>query len=234
VQKLVAGQEKFRNAKTHLWHCMNDLPKHHGLRNLLADALREKGIADKAVLDAIRAVPRHLFMESSFEQHAYQDKPFPIGAGQTISQPYTVAFQTELLHVKAGASVLEVGTGSGYQAAILCQMGVKVFSIERVKELFDHSSRLLKRLGYNITQKYGDGYKGMPAFAPFDGIVVTAGAPYVPKALMEQLKVGARLVIPVGEDNQVMTLITRVDEKKYKQEQKGDFRFVPMLKEKEK
>lgn len=213
---------------------MNDLPKHQGLRNQLVELLREKGIADKAVLDAVRNVPRHLFMESSFEQHAYQDKPFPIGAGQTISQPYTVAFQTELLGVKAGDRVLEVGTGSGYQAAILCEMGIKVFSIERIKELFDHSSRLLKRLGYNLTQKYGDGYKGIPAFAPYDGIVVTAGAPFVPKALMEQLKVGGRLVIPVGEDSQVMTLITRVDEKKYKQEQKGLFRFVPMLKEKEK
>ena len=213
---------------------MNDLPKHKGLRNQLADAIAEKGIADKAVLQAIKAVPRHLFMESSFEQYAYQDKPFPIGAGQTISQPYTVAFQSELLNVKSGDKVLEVGTGSGYQAAILCEMGVKVYSIERIKELFDHSSMLLKRLGYNLTQKYGDGYKGIPAFAPFDGIVVTAGAPFVPKALMEQLKVGGRLVIPVGEDSQVMTLITRVSEKKYRKEEKGLFRFVPMLKEKEK
>ena len=213
---------------------MNDLPKHKGQRNLLADTLSEKGIANSSVLKAVRKVPRHLFMESGFEQFAYQDKPFPIGAGQTISQPYTVAFQTELLQVKAGEKVLEVGTGSGYQAAILCEMGIKVYSIERIKELFDHSSLLLKKLGYNLTQKYGDGYKGMPAFAPFDGIVVTAGAPYVPKALMEQLKIGGRLVIPVGEDSQTMMLITRVDEKKYKQEQKGLFRFVPMLKEKEK
>ena len=213
---------------------MNDLPKHKGLRIQLANALAEKGIQDKAVLEAVKAVPRHLFMESSFEQYAYQDKPFPIGAGQTISQPYTVAFQTELLGVTVGDKVLEIGTASGYQAAILCQMGVKVFSVERIKELFDHSSELLKRLGYNLTQKYGDGYKGMPAYAPFKGIVVTAGAPFVPKALMEQLAVGGCLVIPVGEDSQVMTRITRLSEKKYKKEEKGFFRFVPMLKEKEK
>ncbi len=213
---------------------MNDLPKHKGQRNQLADLLAEKGISNKAVLDAVRAVPRHLFMESSFEQYAYQDNPFPIGAGQTISQPYTVAFQTEQLDVKAGDRVLEVGTGSGYQAAILCEIGIKVFSIERIKELFDSSSQLLKRLHYNITQKYGDGYAGMPAFAPFDGIVVTAGAPYVPKSLMAQLKVGGHLVIPVGEESQVMNVITRVSEKKYKKEEKGLFRFVPLLKEKEK
>jgi protein-L-isoaspartate(D-aspartate) O-methyltransferase len=212
---------------------MTDLPKHIGLRNQLADLLAEKGITNKAVLAAIRTVPRHLFLESSFEQYAYQDKPFPIGAGQTISQPYTVAFQTEQLGVSAGDTVLEVGTGSGYQAAILCEMEIKVYSIERIKELFDASSQLLKRLHYNITQKYGDGYTGMPAYAPFDGIVVTAGAPYVPKALMQQLKVGGRLVIPVGEDSQVMNVITRVTEKKYKKEEKGLFRFVPLLKEKE-
>jgi protein-L-isoaspartate(D-aspartate) O-methyltransferase len=218
----------------YIFEPMNDLPKHKGLRNQLAALLAEKGIQNQAVLQAVKAVPRHLFMESSFEQYAYQDKPFPIGAGQTISQPYTVAFQTELLGVKAGDKVLEIGTGSGYQAAILCEMGIKVYSVERIKELFDHSSVLLRRLGFNLTQKYGDGYKGMPAFAPFDGIVVTAGAPFVPKALMEQLAVGGKLVIPVGEDSQVMTLITRLSDKKYKKEEKGLFRFVPMLKEKEK
>lgn len=212
---------------------MTDLPKHIGQRNQLVELLVEKGISNQAVLEAVRAVPRHLFMESSFEQYAYQDKPFPIGAGQTISQPYTVAFQSEQLGVKAGEKVLEVGTGSGYQAAILCEMGIKVFSIERIKELFDASSQILRRLHYNLTQKYGDGYAGIPAYAPFDGIVVTAGAPYVPKALMQQLKVGGRLVIPVGEDSQVMNVITRVTEKKYKKEEKGLFRFVPMLKEKE-
>jgi protein-L-isoaspartate(D-aspartate) O-methyltransferase len=213
---------------------VNDLPRHKGLRNQLADSLKEKGIASEAVLDAIRKVPRHLFLESGFEQFAYQDKPFPIGAGQTISQPYTVAFQTELLAVKPGDKVLEVGTGSGYQAAILAEMGVKVFSIERQKELFDTSSLLLKKLGYNITQKYGDGYKGLAAYAPFDAIVVTAGAPYIPKPLMEQLKIGGRLVIPVGEDNQVMTLITRVAENQFRKTDKGLFRFVPLLPKKEK
>lgn len=213
---------------------MYDLPNHKGQRNQLADLLKDKGITNPKVLDAVRKVPRHLFMESSFEQYAYQDKPFPIGAGQTISQPYTVAFQSQLLDVQPGQRVLEVGTGSGYQAAILCAMGIQVFSIERIKELYDASSTLLRRLGYRLTQKYGDGYKGMPSFGPFDGIVVTAGAPYVPKALMSQLKVGGKLVIPVGEENQTMTLITRVDSKKYKKEELGAFRFVPMLKEKEK
>lgn len=213
---------------------MNDLPKHKGQRNLLADLLVEKGITNPAVLSAIRTVPRHLFLESSFEQFAYQDKPFPIGAGQTISQPYTVAFQSEQLAVKAGDRVLEVGTGSGYQAAVLCEMGIKVYSIERQKELFDRSSSLLNKLQYRITQKYGDGYKGMPAFAPFRGIVVTAGAPYVPKALLEQLDVGGRLVIPVGENVQVMTVISRISTDKFKKETLGDFKFVPLIKEKEK
>ncbi len=201
---------------------------------MLADLLAEKGIKNQDVLNAIRNVPRHLFLESSFEQYAYLDQPFPIGAGQTISQPYTVAYQTELLNLTEGQKVLEVGTGSGYQAAVLCEMGMKVYSIERQKELFDASSILLKRLGYQVTQKYGDGYKGMPAFAPFDGIVVTAGAPIIPKALMEQLKVGASLVIPVGTDSQIMTVITRKSEKSFTKAERGNFRFVPMLKEKEK
>ncbi len=212
---------------------MKDLPRHIGLRNLLADLLVEKGIENENVLQAIRKVPRHLFMESSFEQRAYLDNAFPIGAGQTISQPYTVAYQSELLGVTEGQKVLEIGTGSGYQAAVLCAMGVKVYSIERQKELFDHSSALLRSLGYSIIQKYGDGYKGMPAFAPFDGIVVTAGAPLIPKALMAQLKVGGRLIIPVGVDSQIMTVVTRVSEKKFTKSEKGAFKFVPMLKEKE-
>lgn len=213
---------------------MKDLPRHTGQRNLLASLLADKGIANQQVLDAIKRVPRHLFLESSFEQFAYNDTAFPIAAGQTISQPYTVAFQSELLNVKPGAKVLEVGTGSGYQAAVLCQMGIKVFSIERQKELFDNTRLLLPKLGYHLTMKYGDGYKGMPAFAPFDGIVVTAGAPYIPKALMAQLKVGAKLVIPVGDENQIMTVVTRVSEQKFTKAEKGNFKFVPMLKEKEK
>lgn len=212
---------------------MNDLPRHKGMRNLLADQLRQKGIEDGRVLDAIRQVPRHLFLESSMEQYAYQDNAFPIAAGQTISQPYTVAFQSWQLGVKPGQKVLEIGTGSGYQAAVLCEMGIKVFSIERQKELFDNSSLLLRKLGYQITQKYGDGYKGLPAYAPYDGIVVTAGAPLIPKALMTQLKVGAKLVIPVGEKDQTMIVVHRISEQKFTQAQKGAFRFVPMLKEKE-
>ena len=212
---------------------MNNLPRHKGMRNLLADQLRQKGIEDGRVLDAIRQVPRHLFLESSMEQYAYQDNAFPIAAGQTISQPYTVAFQSWQLGVKPGQKVLEIGTGSGYQAAVLCEMGIKVFSIERQKELFDNSSLLLRKLGYQITQKYGDGYKGLPAYAPYDGIVVTAGAPLIPKALMTQLKVGAKLVIPVGEKDQTMIVVHRISEQKFTQAKKGAFRFVPMLKEKE-
>ena len=213
---------------------MIDLPRHSGQRNQLVAVLREKGIRNEAVLAAIAAVPRHLFLESGFEQFAYQDKAFPIAAGQTISQPYTVAYQTELLGVTAGAKVLEIGTGSGYQSAVLCQMGVKVFSVERQKELFDFSYQMLRDLGYTITQKYGDGYKGLPTFAPFDGIVVTAGAPFIPKDLMAQLKIGAKLVIPVGDVDQVMNVVTRISDKKFTKEETGAFKFVPMLKKKEK
>mgnify|MGYP000010950448 CR=1 FL=1 len=208
---------------------LNDTHRHVGKRNGLVKLLIEKGIRNKAVLKAIGKVPRHLFLDSSFEDFAYQDKAFPIAAGQTISQPYTVAYQSELLEVRPGQRVLEVGTGSGYQAAVLCEMGIKVFSIERQKELFDHTRPILTKLGYRLEMKFGDGYKGLPERAPFDGIVVTAGAPFIPKALVEQLKPGGRLVIPVGENVQKMKLLTKNDRGQVFQEEKGDFRFVPLL-----
>lgn len=212
-----------------------DTPKHQGLRNQLVEVLREKGVNNEAVLNAISKVPRHLYMDSSFEQYAYRDQAFPIRANQTISQPYTVAVQSDLLGVGEGDKVLEIGTGSGYQAAVLCEMGVKVFTVERQKELFDHTSVLLQQLGYKPTAKFGDGYKGMPTYAPFDGIVVTAAAPEIPKALLAQLKVGGKLVIPVGDVDAVQTMycITRKSEKQFSRAVHGDFRFVPMLSDKE-
>lgn len=211
---------------------MNDLPRHKGKRNQLVKLLIEKGISQKEVLIAISRVPRHLFLDSSFEQHAYQDKAFPIAAGQTISQPFTVAFQTELLNVSEGDKVLEVGTGSGYQGAVLHEMGVKVYSIERQKELFDSTRTLLRKLDYTFEMKFGDGYKGMPNHAPFDAIVVTAGAPIIPKDLISQLKPGGRLVIPVGENVQNMKLVTKDLKGNVAVKDKGEFQFVPMLQNK--
>ncbi|RTY95071.1 protein-L-isoaspartate(D-aspartate) O-methyltransferase [Flavobacterium sp. GT3R68] len=212
---------------------MKDTAKHQGLRNQLVQIVEQKGITDKAVLDALKKVPRHLFFDSGLADYAYQDKAFPIAAGQTISQPYTVAFQTELLQVKKGDKVLEIGTGSGYQTAILCAMGASVYSIERQNELFKQTTLLLPKLG--IRPKlltFGDGYKGMPNYAPFDGIIVTAGAPIIPKPLMAQLKIGGRLVIPVGETIQIMTLVIRKSEKEFEKHELGEFRFVPLLEDK--
>ncbi|WP_284652203.1 protein-L-isoaspartate(D-aspartate) O-methyltransferase [Flavobacterium terrisoli] len=212
---------------------MKDTSKHQGLRNQLAKQLEEKGITDKNVLDAIRKIPRHLFLNSSFEDFAYQDKAFPIAANQTISQPYTVAFQTELLQIKKDHKVLEIGTGSGYQTAVLCMLGAKVYTIERQNELFKTTSVLLPKLGIRPKHiSFGDGYKGLPNYAPFDSIIVTAGAPIIPKALMAQLKIGGRLVIPVGEDIQVMTLLIRKNETQFEKHEFGDFRFVPLLEDK--
>ncbi|MCH7524749.1 MAG: protein-L-isoaspartate(D-aspartate) O-methyltransferase [Bacteroidetes bacterium] len=212
---------------------MKDTFKHKGLRKQLVNVIKAKGITDKDVLKAIGKVPRHLFMDSGFLDHAYQDKPFPIAADQTISQPYTVAFQTELLQIKKGDKVLEIGTGSGYQAAILCELGAKVYSIERQLELFKKTNLFLPKLGYKPKKLiFGDGYKGLKDEAPFDGIIVTAGAPFVPKALMSQLKIGGRLVIPVGNDVQIMTLFIRKDIKEFEKHELGEFRFVPLLEDK--
>lgn len=212
---------------------LKDTLKHRGMRNQLAQILEAKGIDNKEVLDAIRAVPRHLFMDSSFEDHAYQDKAFPIAAEQTISQPYTVAFQTGLLQVKHGDRILEIGTGSGYQTAVLLHLKAIVFTIERQSTLFKKTNVFFKKMGYR-PRKYlfGDGYKGMPDEAPFDGILVTAGAPAVPKALLSQLKIGGRLVIPVGESEQQMLLIKRTSDKNFEQQSCGVFRFVPLLENK--
>lgn len=192
-----------------------------------------KGITDKKVLDAIGKIPRHLFMDSSFEDHAYQDKAFPIAADQTISQPYTVAFQSQLLEISKGDLVLEIGTGSGYQTAVLCELGAKVFSIERQRELYRKTKLFLAKIGYRPKYlSFGDGYKGLPEYAPFDKIIVTAGAPYVPKDLLGQLKVGGRLVIPVGDEVQVMTLFIRKSAKEFDKTEFGEFRFVPLLEDK--
>ena len=212
---------------------MKDTFKHKGLRQQLVNVLISKGIKDEAVLKAIGKVPRHLFMDSGFLDFAYIDKAFPIAADQTISQPYTVAFQTELLQVKKDDKILEIGTGSGYQTAVLCEMVAKVYSIERQQELFKKTSKFLPKLGYRAKKLvFGDGYKGLEEDAPFDGIIVTAGAPYVPKPLLSQLKVGGRLVIPVGEDTQIMTLFIRKDTKEFEQHEFGEFRFVPLLEDK--
>ncbi|WP_346883918.1 protein-L-isoaspartate(D-aspartate) O-methyltransferase [uncultured Algibacter sp.] len=212
---------------------MKDTFKHQGLRQQLVNVLKNKGITNQGVLKAIGKIPRHLFMDSSFLDHAYQDKAFPIGADQTISQPYTVAFQSELLEIKQGDKILEIGTGSGYQTAVLCELGAKVYSIERQNELFKKTSKFLPKLGFRAKKLiFGDGYIGLKEEAPFDGIIVTAGAPFVPKPLLSQLKVGAKLVIPVGDDVQVMTMFTRKGPKEFEKEEFGEFRFVPLLEDK--
>ena len=213
---------------------MTDSFKHKGLRNQLVETIKSKGISDLNVLNAIGNVPRHLFMDSSFIDHAYQDKAFPISADQTISQPFTGAFQTELLKIKKGDKVLEVGTGSGYQAAVLCELGANVYSIERQGELYKKVINFLPSINYYPKKIiYGDGYKGLEEEAPFDSIIVTAGAPFVPEALLNQLKIGGRLVIPVGEEVQIMMLYTKISKEKFDIKEFGQFQFVPLLKEKE-
>ena len=209
-----------------------DTYRHKGLRKKLVETIRAKGIKDEKVLSAINSLPRHFFMEKAFEEWAYVDKAFPIGSDQTISQPYTVAFQTELLQIKKRDKVLEVGTGSGYQASILALLGARVHTIERQEELFHKTNELLGMLEVgNIRTYFRDGYKGLPEFAPFDKIIVTAGAKEIPEALKNQLKIGGVLVIPVGDDNvQKMYRITRISEKEFKKEEFANFRFVPFLK----
>jgi len=206
-----------------------DTYKTKGLRKTLVEGLKNKGITSSSVLSAIEKIPRHLFIDSSFLEFAYQDRPFPIGEGQTISQPFTVAKQTELLQVKPKEKILEIGTGSGYQASVLVELGAKVFTIERHRNLFLKTKELLKNLKYNAKCFYGDGYAGLPNFAPFDKIIVTCGAPFVPEALKEQLKIGGIMVIPEGEDIQKMNVYTKLSETEFSCDEHGDFRFVPML-----
>ena len=216
-----------------LEHTMTDDYKHKGLRKKLVAELREKGIKDEDVLQAIEKVPRHYFFDKAFLSHAYEDKAFPIAAEQTISQPYTVAFQTALLDVKKGEKVLEIGTGSGYQTCILTELGARVFSIERQKILYDKAKDFLPKINCNARLFYGDGYKGIPAYAPFDKILVTAGAPDVPDELINQLKPGGVMVIPVGSNLQTMTRIEKTKENELNVTQHGNFRFVPLLGNKE-
>ncbi len=210
---------------------MKDSFRDKGLRKRLVDSIRNKGITDEKVLNAINTVPRHYFMDSSFISFAYSDKAFPISAGQTISQPYTVAFQTELLEVKETDKVLEIGTGSGYQCAILLELCTHVYSIERHKELFLNASELMRLMGYNPHLFWGDGYEGKSTYAPFDKILITAGAPEIPNTLKEQLKIGGYIVAPIGKSNsQVMTRITKVNIDEFKTEEFGYFSFVPFVK----
>ncbi len=207
-----------------------DTYRHRGLRRQLVESLRRKGITDENVLAAIEKVPRHLLMDSSFLEYAYQDKAFPIGSGQTISQPYTVAFQSQLLEIEENMKVLEIGTGSGYQAIILSEMGAKVFSIERQLNLYKKTKRFLENQGYNIRVFHRDGYLGLPAFAPFDRIIITAALPEIPDTLKLQLKTGGLLVAPVGEsDHQTMVRLTRRSQEDFIEERYGGFVFVPML-----
>ncbi len=212
---------------------LKDTSKHQGLRNQLANVLAAKGITDTNVLNAVRKIPRHLFIDSSFEAHAYQDKAFPIAAEQTISMPYTVAFQSQTLEINIGDKILEIGTGSGYQTAILLELKAEVYSIERQKELFKRTSLFLPKIGYKPKKFiFGDGYKGLKEQAPFDKIIVTAGAPYVPNPLLSQLKIGGMLLIPVGDKTQIMTLFIRKSAIEFEKKELGDFAFVPMLEEK--
>jgi|TARA_B110000091_G_scaffold35128_1_gene37398 protein-L-isoaspartate(D-aspartate) O-methyltransferase len=215
-----------------------DKAKHQGSRKRLVLELQEMGIESPQVLDALLKVPRHFFLDSSFEEHAYQNKAFPIGTDQTISHPYTVAFQTEVLTLKKGDKVLEIGTGSGYQTAVLFHLGAQVFSIERQHLLFDKTKQLLATMKIKAFLHYGDGYEGLPEKAPFDKIIVTAGAPSLPEKLFAQLAIGGMMIIPIGKGSQIMTLIIKTSTSTYKKVEfdnfnETNFRFVPMLKSKQ-
>ena len=209
-----------------------DSYRHKGMRRSLVEELKNKGISDENVLNAINAVPRHVFLDSSFLNFAYQDKAFPIGSGQTISQPFTVAFQSSLLEIKKNMKVLEIGTGSGYQACVLAEMGAKVFSIERQRKLYTKTKAFLAEFPYRIKMFLGDGNKGLPTYGPFDRIIITAAAPEIPQALIDQLKVGGMMVIPLceNEEHQTMLRLIKQEDGTLKREEYGDFRFVPMLK----
>lgn len=212
---------------------MEDSYRHKGMRKQLVKEVASKGISDDRVLDAMMILPRHFFFDPIFVEHAYEDKAFPIGEGQTISQPYTVAFQSELLEVKRGDKVLEIGTGSGYQASILLMLGASVYTIEYNKKLFEKTKEFLPKLGFKPHFFYGDGSKGLPERAPYDGIIVTAGAPSVPEDLIKQLKIGGRLVIPVGNGKtQVMYKYTKISENKIAKKAYNNFSFVPLRGEK--
>ncbi len=210
---------------------MEDNYRHKGMRRQLVKTVRNKGIKNEKVLDAIGKIPRHYFlMDSALVEHAYEDKAFPIGEGQTISQPYTVAFQTEILDVKPNDKVLEIGTGSGYQAIVLLEMGANLYTIEYQKKLFERTKKFLPQIGYQANFFYGDGSKGLERFAPYDKIIVTAGAPTVPAALIKQLKIGGVLIIPVGNaKTQKMLRVTKLDNNKLSTEEFSDFKFVPLL-----
>ena len=213
---------------------LEDTYRAKGLRKQLVDLLRNKGITDEAVLAAINEVPRHAFLDSSFVEHAYQDMAFPIGSGQTISHPHTVAFQTQLLAVEKGMKVLEIGTGSGYQACVLAAMGAKVFSIERQRNLYFKSKDILEQLPFKVKTFLGDGFEGLPSYAPFDRVIITAGAPAIPEALVTQMKANAIMVIPMDNpdgDGQTMLRVTKLEDGSLQKEAFGDFKFVPMLKD---
>ena len=213
---------------------LEDTYRHKGLRKQLVDQLRAKGITDEAVLAALNEVPRHVFLDSSFVELAYQDMAFPIGSGQTISQPSTVAFQTQLLQVERGMKVLEIGTGSGYQACVLAAMGAKVFSIERQRNLYFKTKEILEHLPFRVKTFLGDGFEGLPTYQPFDRVIITAGAPSIPEKLVEQMKPNAIMVIPMDNaegEGQTMLKITKLEDGLLKKEEFGDFKFVPMLKE---
>jgi len=210
---------------------MQDTYRHKGLRRALVEEIKEKGISSQRVLDAIYNVPRHFFMDSGFINFAYKDSAFPIGAGQTISQPYTVAFQSQLLDIQPHEKVLEIGTGSGYQTAVLMEMGAKVFTIERQKELYLKAKSLLEEMGYHPHSFYGDGYLGMPSYGPYSKILITAGAPEIPQALIDQLAIGGKLVAPVGDrSSQIMTLLEKISDTETIITKHGNFIFVPLLK----
>ncbi len=210
---------------------MTDDFKHQGKRQQMISLLEELGITDKSVLKAMGKIPRHLFIDSVFNDFAYQNIAFPIKSDQTISQPFTVAYQSQLLSIKPNEKVLEIGTGSGYQTAILVAMQCNVYTIERRKTLFNSSKDLLFRLNFKPKyQVFGDGYQGLPTYAPFDKILVTAGSEYIPEELLKQLKIGGILVIPIGKETQIMTSFYRKDEKEYEKIEYGNYKFVPMLK----